>query len=121
MPDINKYINKNGDVAVLISNDYGAGWSTWNSKYAEAMAFDPEIVKIIMDNPIRNLDNFSLRSEDLKRVKELASVKYPEAYLGGIDDGLSIEWLKPGTDFLIHEYDGSESIWTEEDMKEYVA
>lgn len=28
----------------------------------------------------------------------------------GIDDGLSIEWLDVGTQFEIHEYDGSETV-----------
>jgi len=118
---VDKYINKNGDVAVLISPDYGAGWSTWNSEYAEDMLFDKDIVKIIVDNPIRNIDNYRLRSEDLDQVEEIAKVKYSGAYLGGLRDALEIEWLKPGTDFMVHEYDGSETIMTQEDIETYRA
>jgi len=116
-----KYYNKNGDVAVLISKDYGGGWSTWNSDYAEEMVFDKDIVKIILDNPIRPETILRLRPEDYDKVKEICKTKYPKAYVDGMDDCLTVEWLKPGTEFMIHEYDGSESIWTAEDIKKYIA
>lgn len=47
---------------------------------------------------------------------DLADRKYPTAYQGELHAGLEIEWLDKGTEFLIHEYDGSESIWTTKDL-----
>lgn len=118
---VDKYKNKNGDIAVLISHGYGAGWSTWNSQYAEDMLFDKDIVEVIVNNPIRNIDSYYLRSEDLKLVEEIAKAKYPKAYLGGLHDHLAVEWLKPGTNFRVHEYDGSETIMTQKDIEIHCA
>lgn len=118
---MDKFYNKNGDVAVLISGGFGAGWSTWaNAEDKEGMAFDKDIAKIIVDNPTRNPKSFDVRPEDYDKIKEICAEKYPKAYLGGLDQ-LGIEWLPQGTDFQIHEYDGSESIWTVEDIKKYIA
>lgn len=89
-----KYI-QNGKVAVLYSPGYGAGWYSWNTEY-EGLVFDKEIVEAVLaDNKILAF--------------EIAEKKYPEAYLGGIDD-LEVGWLDEGTLFEIREYDGSESI-----------
>ena len=35
--------------------------------------------------------------------------KWPDAYTGGIED-LEVQWVPEGTEFLIDEYDGAESI-----------
>jgi hypothetical protein len=36
-------------------------------------------------------------------------------YMGGAED-VRVEWLEPGTRFMIDEYDGSESIRTFDDL-----
>ena len=89
-----KYV-RNGKVAVLISHGFGAGWWTWNHNHID-MLFDPEVVQAVLDS------NFKL-------AETLAKVKWPDAYLGGLDD-LTVAWLEPGQRFYVHEYDGSESL-----------
>lgn len=88
-----KYYNENGDVAVLVSYGYGAGWSTWIS--APGAVFNPRIVKAILDK----VDN----------LEKIAEAEYPEEYVGGVD-GLSVEWVPEGAAFRINEYDGAESL-----------
>ena len=85
-----------GKVAVLISEGFGAGWSTWNDEYPD-MLFDPEIAQMIEDD----------KSED--QIMQVATKKYPKAYLGGLD-GLVVKWLVEGTEFIVDEYDGAESL-----------
>jgi hypothetical protein len=96
-----------GKVAVLISEGFGAGWSTWNDEYPD-MLFDPEIAQMIEDD----------KSED--QIMQAAVKKYPKAYLGGLD-GLVVKWLPLGTQFIVEEYDGDESILTNEGTEWRVA
>jgi len=84
-------------VAVLISRGYGAGWSTWNHQYKEQMLFDPEIVQLL------------LNEAGDEAIAKIAEVKWPDAYVLG-SDGLTIEWMPEGTEFIIEEYDGHESV-----------
>ena len=86
---------KDGRVAVLYSPDYGAGWYTWNREYPE-MIFDPTVVMFVEEG-------------ELDKVEAYATLKWPEAYIGGIRD-LKVEWIPEGTAFKINEYDGNESI-----------
>jgi hypothetical protein len=86
---------RDGKVAVLYSPDYGAGWYTWNKEYPE-MLFDPTVVMFVEDG-------------DLDKVEAYATLKWPEAYIGGLRD-LKVEWIPEGTAFKINEYDGNESI-----------
>ena len=86
---------KDGRVAVLYSPDYGAGWYTWNTEHQD-MLFDPTVVMFV-------------ESGDLDKVEAYATLKWPEAYIGGIRD-LKVEWIPEGTAFKINEYDGNESI-----------
>lgn len=89
-------VYKDGNVAVLISAGYGAGWYTWNYEYP-AMLFDPWIVDMV------------LAEAELEDIVAYATVKWPDAYLGGAD-GLRVEWIPVGTEFKVNEYDGSESV-----------
>ena len=94
---INKVI-RNGKVAVLISPEFGAGWSTWGSE-EEKMLYDPVIVKWVeggKKGPIP-LDHYT-----------------NQPYAGRADD-LKIVWVPKGTWFYVQEYDGSESIVYAED------
>lgn len=87
---------KDGQVAVLYSPGYGAGWSTWAYEGREALVFDVDIVKAVLNN-------------DVKLAKEIAERKYPEQYNGGIDE-LVVGWVPQGEEFDIREYDGNESL-----------
>jgi hypothetical protein len=86
---------KDGRVAVLYSPDYGAGWYTWNTEHQD-MLFDPTVVMFV-------------EAGDLDKVEAYATLKWPEAYIGGIRD-LKVEWIPEGTAFKINEYDGNESV-----------
>lgn len=86
-----KYYNENGDVAVLVSYGYGAGWSTWLPD--KTSLFNPRIVKAVLDE----VDN----------LEEIAKSEYPNENVEGVDC-LSVEWIPKGTLFRINEDYGAE-------------
>ena len=91
---------RNGEVAVLYSPGFGAGWYTWNTEHP-AMLYDPTVVKWVEeDRP---------SGEARVRLEATLEEKYPSCYLGGLRD-LDIRWMPVGTQFYIHEYDGSETV-----------
>ena len=94
MSEIKKLIKRN-KVAVLVSPGFGAGWSTWNRDFPD-MVFDADIVSEILRG-------------DFDSARTIAESKYPEAYLGGLED-LTVAWVPVGKQFEIWEYDGSESL-----------
>jgi hypothetical protein len=87
---------RDGKVGVIISPDYGAGWSTWNPEYPEIM-FDP------------NLINFVEKAE-WDKLKAYMELKYPEVFVSEYGLDLVVEWLPVGAEFKIEEYDGAESL-----------
>lgn len=93
---MNKYYNDQGQVGVILSSGWGAGWSTWNPQYPD-MLFDKDIIELLLEHA----------TDD--QIVEVAKEKYPEAYLGGVD-GLTVMFLAPGTAFMVQENDGSESV-----------
>ncbi len=98
---------RDGHVAVIISNGYGAGWSTWHDgPNRETLAFHPKLVELI-ESEQHNKDNISTLLVELLGEEEAKGI-----YLGGVED-LTIEWVPEGTRFKIEEYDGSEYIVTE--------
>lgn len=92
-----KYINEAGQVGVLVSGGFGAGWSTWGDD-SEFLAMDKTLVEM-------KLNNASI--EDVE--KYIKGVKGDSPYMGGWDDA-RVEWLDKGSAFTIEEYDGSESL-----------
>ena len=90
---MNKLI-RDGQVAVIFSPGYGAGWYSWHQ--IEELLYDPSIVQW-------------LESGELDKIENYLTLKYPGEYFGGLED-LSIKWINQGTEFQIHEYDGAESI-----------
>lgn len=99
---VEKYYNKNGELGVLISPGFGAGWSSWN---CDEIAFDKRVVEYWL--------NESPSSDEMYEFLE--SLGYKNVYMGGYDS-LTIRYIPRGTKFCIHEYDGSESIETPETM-----
>ena len=100
MKNIKKLI-RNGQVAVLYSPGFGAGWSTWNQEVPEIL-FDPVIVDFVEKDQWDELTTY-------------VTLKYPGLYDGGMRD-LEIIWLDQGTEFRINEYDGAESVEVKEEM-----
>jgi len=94
---------RDGKVAVLISQGWGAGWYTWNTDYQQLL-FHPKFVEMVEQNK-RNEINDQWILENLGI----------DMYAGG-SDGLEIHWLPIGTIFCIEEYDGFETIRTIEDL-----
>jgi hypothetical protein len=89
-----------GKIAVLVSYGYGAGWYTWHEN--EEMMFDPTIVEMVLEEAGETA------------IVDYCKEKYPDAYTGGVD-GLTVEFVSPGTKFRIEEYDGAETLVREED------
>jgi hypothetical protein len=87
---------ENGNVAVLYSPGYGAGWYSWNE--CEPLLFDPVIVEMV-----RNYRNDEIESYVARAYPEL------NVYCGGAEQ-LTVAWIPVGERFQIDEYDGSESI-----------
>lgn len=94
-----------GNIGVLYSPSFGAGWSTWNCDHAEILMFHPLLVEpvhkyqmaqITKDQMVKDV-GFALQMLGLELVCDL-----------GLPD-LAIAWMKPGTAFFIEEYDGNES------------
>ena len=96
-------VERNGRVAVLVSRGYGAGWFSWNSKTPECL-YHPEIVALV--ESLEDAD-WAVREETITPV---AKRLFGEDFYAGGADGLTIQWLDPGTAFRIEEYDGAESL-----------
>lgn len=92
---------KDGQVAVLYSPGYGAGWFTWNTDTPEIL-FDPAIVELV-------------EQERWEELQSYLTLKYPNIYSGGFRD-LHIRWIPVGTQFIVYEHDGNESIETRDSV-----
>lgn len=100
---------RDGKVAVLVSPDFGAGWSTWaDSSQRETMMFDSRLISAA-ENNVSDIETVLL---------EIFGENFP--YPGGWSD-IKIVWIPEGTTFWIKEYDGAESIVYEDEIKVYVA
>ena len=91
------------EVAVLISHGFGAGWSTWNRECEEALLFEKKLVECVL---AANGDEDAVR-DGVTQILETLGLE--DVYVGGCD-GLNVHWVAEGASFIVHEYDGSESI-----------
>lgn len=108
---------RDGKVAVLYSPGFGAGWFSWNTGHPELL-FLPEIVEFVeKSNGEIDLAKFDKLIEE---IDEQYGTNYKSCYLNGIRD-IKICWLDEGTEFVIDEYDGSESIRTRNDGDWFIA
>lgn len=105
------YENEKGQVAVLVSTGYGAGWSTWNQR---ALAYDKRVVEFWLSK--KDDENFmkeirSVSDNDAKKMtRELfESFGYTDVYFCGLADVVLV-WVDKGRHFRIFGYDGYESI-----------
>ena len=99
---------RNGKVAVLYSPGFGAGWYTWNDYHTDGDGSKREFL-LFGDEYLISLIEAGHMNHALNYAK---SVLGEDFYYGGFED-IAIEWLDVGTRFIITEYDGSESIQTE--------
>ena len=88
---------RDGQVAVVYSPEYGAGWYSWNPDHPEIL-FDPAIVDFV-------------EKQQWEELQVYVTLRYPDVkhWEWGLDK-LKIEWIPQGTFFQINEYDGAESI-----------
>ena len=86
---------ENGLVAVLYSPGHGAGWYTWHN--VAELLFDPIVVDMVTDNTAPGT------------IELYCKTVYGDHYYGGAED-LEVAWVPPGTEFIIDEYDGYETI-----------
>ena len=99
---VERYYNENGELGVLISVGFGAGWSTWNDTN---LAYDKRIIEKWLEHPT---------ADEMRDYAK--SLGYREPYMGGYCS-LRLKFVPRGTLFCIHEYDGAESIETPETME----
>lgn len=95
-------LERGGQVAILYSPDFGAGWSTWNKDF-EFLLFDKELVQLVLDG------KKDAAAELATRKANDAAGEDVYLYTGGACN-LEVAWLPKGSVFKIDEYDGSESI-----------
>jgi len=98
---------RDGKVAVLYSPGWGAGWYTWHGM--EELVYHPKLVEMVENNQHKEITK-GLIAELLGIIDE---DDMPFISVSAIED-LKIVWLPVGTQFLIEEYDGNESITLKE-------
>lgn len=91
----NKLRNEQGEIAVLYSPRYGAGWFSWNTGVPDCL-FDGDVA-------------CAVQAGDLAKAQQIAEAKWPNGYWGGAET-LRIEWMRPGSVFAVTQHDGNESI-----------
>ena len=99
-----KKVIRNNQVAVLISPGYGAGWYSWHAEHEELL-YHPKLVEMVEQKRANEIDTDWIES----------NLGIKNVYCGGARS-LQIHWLTVGTEFIIDEYDGFESIITELDF-----
>lgn len=106
-----KYI-RNNKVAILVSKDFGAGWSTWNKK---ELAYDKRVVEFYLEHKDDEEYMRNMRRRDRKTTEETEKIfkswGYDNVYFGGFSD-IEICWLPVGTKYYISEDDGWETLKT---------
>lgn len=108
-----KYYNDKGELGVLISPGYGAGWSTCyfgGDSNDYAIALDKRIIEYWI-----NHNHSKTEMEEF-----LKSIGYDKIYMGGYEQ-LELVFVPKGQMFCIHEYDGYETIETPESMGMIIA
>lgn len=112
---MNEYFyNKKGEIAVLVSTGYGAGWSTWNDHGID-LATDKRIVEKYIElsktDMLQKIDICG-SSEEKAFEEWLASIGYKGVYVGGFNQCV-IEWVPKRTSIRISEYYGYETLETD--------
>ena len=113
MKDIEYYYNDKGEIGILVSYGYGAGWSSW-SEYGIKLAVDKRIIEkfnehIDDDEWRREIDSF--HDNDIKTEFQnfLSSIGYDNVYLGGLKD-CKLVFVPKESAVRITEYDGNENL-----------
>jgi len=105
---------RDGKVAVLYSPGHGAGWYSWHNM--EELLYHPKLVTMVENNQHKEITE-NLIAELLGIIDE---DDMPWISDSAIED-LVIDWLPVGTEFVIEEYDGYESITLKEKQRWLIA
>jgi hypothetical protein len=96
----NKYITEQLMVGIVHSEFHGCGWSTWHNLDPDMM-FDPALVDLVLDGDKNKIEMYiKLRWPDTEHI---------------IIPKLAVTFVPEGTRFRIEEYDGLETVVTEQD------
>lgn len=100
------YYTHEDQVAVILHDAYGSGWFSQHD--LPELLFDPELAKALDTN-----DQTAAKA----RLDELRN-KYSNLgiYPVRIKD-LVVEWVPRGRKFMIHEYDGMETVWYKDQIR----
>ena len=90
---------KDGKVGVLVSPGFGAGFLTWGAPI-EAI-FNPTLIELVQQEKVQEAIDF-------------VESNWEDVYTGGVQD-LMVVWVPEGSEFIIEEYDGSESLMLKTD------
>ena len=90
---------KDGKVGVLVSPGFGAGFLTWGAPI-EAI-FNPTLIELVQQQKVQEAIDFVEKT-------------WEDVYTGGVQD-LRVVWIPEGSEFIIEEYDGSESLMLKTD------
>lgn len=97
------------EVAVLISPSFGAGWYSWHGQ--EQLLFDAHLVNMVQQGMAKDID-----ADVLAMVLGIPRAEAESIYLDDVGD-LEVVWIPLGEDFMVDEYDGSESITLKSEMR----
>ena len=89
---------RDGKVGVLVSPFFGAGFSTWG--YPTEAIFDPTLIELV-------------ENQKIQKAVDYCESKWPDEYSGGVQN-LKVVWVPEGSEFVIEEYDGAESLMLKE-------
>ena len=113
MKDIEYYYNDKGEIGILVSYGYGAGWSSW-SEYGIKLAVDKRIIEkynehIDDDEWCREIGSFHDNDIQTEFQNFLSSIGYDNVYLGGLKD-CKLVFVPKGSAVRITEYGGNENL-----------
>lgn len=110
-----RHIQDENMVGVVIAPDFGGGFSTWSNH--PDMCLDPVLVQWVLD--MNQYDEGSAEYNQIHgKLSMYVTEKYDASYHG---DRLVVVWVPQGTKFIVHEYDGAESVWREDQINWRVA
>ena len=101
---------ENGKYAVLVSGEYGAGWSTWNRP---ELAYDKRVVQFFLDHKddayFMGTVCYNGFEAYIEAKRFFSNLGYEEVYMGGFPT-IYVEWVSENDIWRINEYDGLESL-----------
>ena len=102
---------QDGKVAVVTSGSYGTPW--YNDHFEEHLVFDPYIVNLVLEMRVGTMSNEQfLGSLEMY----ITGLGMEHVIVNSSRLELEVEWVPLGSRFIIHEYDGYESIVFEREL-----